>query len=304
MKGCRPTAIDQKRTTANTVFTYSIRVISLASLSSVADITPPAAVAGRGNGIALSALLDARRIWKGQSAVPAGASLPTGHARLDALLPGGGWPEHALSEILHARDGVGELQLLMPTLARLTQAQRRVVLVGAPYVPYPQAWLAAAVDLRHLVLLQASGRDALWAAEQCLRSGSCAAVLCWPQQADDRALRRLQVAAESGQALGFAYRPCAKRSILRRQRYACASKPAPTPAHPQVPGRPRAGDRPAGQRLAMRRPCSGLAFSCRNWPWTARCVNGAIPTHRWRCSAAQRSAGGCRRSTLRHARSA
>lgn len=169
----------------------------MASLSSVADITPPAAVAGRGNGIALSALLDARRIWKGQSAVPAGASLPTGHARLDALLPGGGWPEHALSEILHARDGVGELQLLMPTLARLTQAQRRVVLVGAPYVPYPQAWLAAAVDLRHLVLLQASGRDALWAAEQCLRSGSCAAVLCWPQQADDRALRRLQVAAEA-----------------------------------------------------------------------------------------------------------
>ncbi|EPF1436929.1 MULTISPECIES: translesion DNA synthesis-associated protein ImuA [Pseudomonas] len=157
--------------------------------------------------MALSALLDARRIWKGQSAVPAGSSLPTGHARLDALLPGGGWPEHALSEILHARDGVGELQLLMPTLARLTQAQRRVVLVGAPYVPYPQAWLAAAVDLRHLVLLQASGRDALWAAEQCLRSGSCAAVLCWPQQADDRALRRLQVAAESGQALGFAYRP-------------------------------------------------------------------------------------------------
>ncbi|EVT87367.1 hypothetical protein Z046_23665 [Pseudomonas aeruginosa VRFPA09] len=203
----------------------------MASLSSVADITPPAAVAGRGNGIALSALLDARRIWKGQSAVPAGASLPTGHARLDALLPGGGWPEHALSEILHARDGVGELQLLMPTLARLTQAQRRVVLVGAPYVPYPQAWLAAAVDLRHLVLLQASGRDALWAAA-------------------------------------------------------------------------RAGDHPASQRLAMRRPCSGLAFSCRNWPWTARCVNGAIPTHRWRCSAAQRSAGSCRRSTLRHARSA
>ncbi|MCR3834700.1 DNA lesion error-prone repair protein ImuA, partial [Pseudomonas aeruginosa] len=77
--------------------------------------------------MALSALLDARRIWKGQSAIPAGASQPTGHVHLDALLPGGGWPEHALSEILHARDGVGELQLLMPTLARLTQAQRRVV---------------------------------------------------------------------------------------------------------------------------------------------------------------------------------
>ena len=48
---------------------------------------------------------------------------------------------------------------------------------------------------------------ALWAAEQCQRSGSCGAVLCWPRQASDRALRRLQVAAETGQTLGFAYRP-------------------------------------------------------------------------------------------------
>jgi len=31
-------------------------------------------------------------------------------------------------------------------------------------------------------------------------------VLCWPLQADDRALRRLQVAAETGQCLGFAMR--------------------------------------------------------------------------------------------------
>jgi hypothetical protein len=32
-------------------------------------------------------------------------------------------------------------------------------------------------------------------------------VLCWPQGADDRALRRLSVAAEQGDALGFAFRP-------------------------------------------------------------------------------------------------
>ena len=31
-------------------------------------------------------------------------------------------------------------------------------------------------------------------------------MLCWPQKADDRALRRLQVAAETGQTLAFAYR--------------------------------------------------------------------------------------------------
>ena len=31
-------------------------------------------------------------------------------------------------------------------------------------------------------------------------------MLCWPRKADDRALRRLQVAAETGQTLAFAYR--------------------------------------------------------------------------------------------------
>ena len=49
-------------------------------------------------------------------------------------------------------------------------------------------------------------RDALWAFEQCLRSGACAAVLGWPAQADAQALRRLQVAADSGDCLGFAFR--------------------------------------------------------------------------------------------------
>lgn len=156
--------------------------------------------------VALNQLLDTRRLWRGQARAVSPNTQPTGHAVLDAALPGGGWPEAALSEILHAKTGVGELRLLWPTLARLTDAGERVVLVAPPHVPYPQAWLAAGIDLRLLTIVSASGRDALWAAEQCLRSGCCGAVLCWPQQADDRALRRLQVAAETGQTLGFAYR--------------------------------------------------------------------------------------------------
>lgn len=157
--------------------------------------------------VALDALLDERRVWKGQASTQPSGAQPTGHAALDAALPAGGWPESALSEILVPGTGLGELQLLWPTLARLTASAERVALVGAPYLPYPQAWQAAGVDLRCLVLIEAEGRDGLWAAEQCLRSGSCGAVLCWPRQADDRALRRLQVAAETGQTLAFAYRP-------------------------------------------------------------------------------------------------
>ncbi|ALI03743.1 translesion DNA synthesis-associated protein ImuA [Pseudomonas sp. FW306-02-F02-AA] len=156
--------------------------------------------------VALDTLFNGGQVWKGRPAPPSISPQPTGHAALDAALPSGGWPEAALSEILVAGQGVGELQLVWPTLARLTTAGERVVLVAPPYVPYPQAWQNAGVDLRQLSIIQASDREALWAAEQCLRSGSCGAVLCWPQQADDRALRRLQVAAETGQTLAFAYR--------------------------------------------------------------------------------------------------
>ncbi|EJL06918.1 translesion DNA synthesis-associated protein ImuA [Pseudomonas chlororaphis] len=156
--------------------------------------------------VALETLFNAGRVWKGRPTAPAASPQPTGHAMLDAALPGGGWPEAALTEILIAAQGVGELQLLWPTLARLSAAGERIVLVAPPHVPYPQAWQNAGVDLRQLAVIQAGERDALWATEQCLRSGSCGAVLCWPQQADDRALRRLQVAAETGQTLAFAYR--------------------------------------------------------------------------------------------------
>ena len=156
--------------------------------------------------VALDSLFNGGRVWKGRPAAPAASVHPTGLAALDAVLPSGGWPESALSEILMAKEGVGELQLVLPTLARLSAAGERIVLVAPPYTPYPHAWQNAGVDLRQLSVIQADERDALWAVEQCLRSGSCGAVLCWPRKADDRALRRLQVAAETGKTLAFAWR--------------------------------------------------------------------------------------------------
>ena len=198
--------------------------------------------------VALDHLLDAHRAWRGRAIVPPPSLQPTGHAALDAVLPGGGWPDSALSEIFTSAVGIGELRLVWPTLARLTAAGERVVLVAPPHALYPQAWLAAGIDLRHLTIVQASGRDALWAAEQCLRSGSCGAMLCWPKQADDRALRRLQVAAESGQTLGFVYRPLheAVNPSPAALRLAIDGQPAQlrvlkcrgglAPAHPITPG--------------------------------------------------------------------
>ena len=188
--------------------------------------------------LSLDGLLDARRVWRGSSApaqVPADA-MPTGCVALDAALPSGGWPPGALSELLLPADGVGELQLAWPVLARLSQAGRTVVLVAPPYDVHAPAWAAAGIDLAHLQLVHAEPRDALWAAEQCLRSGACGAVLCWPAKADDRALRRLQVAAEAGQCIGLAFRPMqAARN--------------PSPAALRVAIEPPAGDAPRQLRV-------------------------------------------------------
>lgn len=156
--------------------------------------------------LALDTLLAGRRLWRGRPVRAPAAAQPSGHAELDAALPTGGWPEAALTELLLPADGVGELRLLLPALARLTGAGQPVALVAPPYLPYPPGWMAHGVDFAQVHLVAAAPREALWAAEQCLRSGALAAVLCWPLKADDRALRRLQVAAETGQALGFAFR--------------------------------------------------------------------------------------------------
>ena len=134
-------------------------------------------------------------------------ALPTGLDELDALLPGGGWPCGALSEILFEHDGLGELSLLMPALAELTRRRQRVIFVVPPYIPYAPALSAHGLDLRYIVQIQATAAEGAWSAEQCLRSGSCGAVLSWLPEADYTQLRRLQLAAESGDALAFLFRP-------------------------------------------------------------------------------------------------
>lgn len=156
--------------------------------------------------VALDNLIRERRVWRGQPAALPPAAQPTGHAGLDAVLPTRGWPDAALTEILLPADGVGELQLLLPTLARLTTAGRRVAVITPPYIVYAPAWQAAGVDLAWLSIVESPARDVLWTMEQALRSGSCGAVLGWPGRADDRALRRLQVAADTGRTAAFVFR--------------------------------------------------------------------------------------------------
>jgi cell division inhibitor SulA/protein ImuA len=163
----------------------------------------------------LADILADARVWK----LKDGAARPprpvwsTGNPSLDTRLPGGGWPTASLVEVLIDATGLGEVQLFLPALV---QSQQRnppndvpwLVWIAPPYEPYAPALAQAGIGLDRLLIVRpVTATEALWAAEQALSSGVCAAVLLWLKGSDDRWLRRLKLAAEAGSALAVLFRP-------------------------------------------------------------------------------------------------
>jgi hypothetical protein len=162
---------------------------------------------------ALDEILQRHPVWRGGALVQGAPALPSGFAGLDAELPGGGWPCQGLTEVLSDETGIGELALVLPAFARLTSAGKRVIWISPPHIPYAPALAAAGVDLANLLLVQPPGRrDALWAAEQALRAGSCHGLAAWPPKMRYAELQRLAVAAQASRAVAFIFRPLAARA--------------------------------------------------------------------------------------------
>jgi hypothetical protein len=167
------------------------------------------------------------RVWRGTAAGVARAVVSTGFSELDRMLPGGGWPLGAVTEIFVDDYGSGELALLMPALAALTKAEPRkwVAWIAPPFVPYAPALLQRGVDIERLLMIHPTRgvKSRFWAIEQVIRSGSSAGVLAWVPAADavtgargravqgavagDVMLRRLQLAAEEQKCWVLLFRP-------------------------------------------------------------------------------------------------
>lgn len=152
-------------------------------------------------------------VWRAHQLGGGGTpSCASGFARLDAQLPGAGWPVGALTELITREPGIGELRLLVPVLRQLTRNQRTVVLLAPPHIPYAPALASFGIDLAHLLVVQAPhAADRLWAVEQTLRSRGFGALLAWLPQEKTRPehLRRLQLAAQGAQGPVFLYRTLA-----------------------------------------------------------------------------------------------
>jgi protein ImuA len=183
-------------------------------------------------------------LWRASHRGRAGGRVwPSGFDALDAVLPGGGWPAGALTELLLPHPGVGEWRLLAPALAALQRAgaadgsapPRGVMLFDPP--ARPCAWTLGALGLvlpqllvvapgatpapsrrppgrgRADVARRLPAADLRGALEQALASGQLGAVLAWlPARLGADTLRRLQIAAQAHAGPVFLFRAAETRS--------------------------------------------------------------------------------------------
>jgi len=155
-------------------------------------------------------------LWLGHQLGCTGSdTVATGFARLDAELPGGGWPRRALAELLLPHAGVGEIRLLAPALVAAQRAGRLVMFFDPPAALAAAALAGLGLDVDELLIVQTRARvvpgsDSLWALEQALKSGHVGAIVAWlpPRLRADR-LRRLQLASHHHDGPAFVMREAA-----------------------------------------------------------------------------------------------
>lgn len=132
--------------------------------------------------------------------------IDTGFPVLSTQLGGSGWPTGTLVDLLVQQPGIGELRLLAPALARV--AHKKVVFLQPPHAPQAISLAGMGIPVQDALWVKSKATaDALWAAEQVLRSGSCGALLFWVTHVRAESLRRLHLAAQSGETLFFVLRP-------------------------------------------------------------------------------------------------
>lgn len=170
-------------------------------------------------------------IWRGRESSGPVAARPSGWPELDRQL-GGGLPSQGVITV-QGPTGIGELRLLWPFLSgrgalsgrsalsgrgalsghgdpsghgEPSEKDRLVAFIAPPYPLNAESLPGAGMDLKRLLLVQPStNREALWAAEQCLKSGACQAVCLWQNRVPLVQARRLQLAARAGESANFLF---------------------------------------------------------------------------------------------------
>ena len=139
---------------------------------------------------------------------PQPPALSSGFAALDVMLPHNGWPIGAITEIFCAEPSHFALPLILPSLARLSQAKRWLAMVAPPNAPTVSHLQSQGIDISQVLIIHPHATsNGLWAVERAMRAGTCAAVLSWVNNADHHAMQDLRGAALAGNCCGLVFRP-------------------------------------------------------------------------------------------------
>lgn len=149
-------------------------------------------------------LQDRQLIWKGLQSTTLGSTTSTGYPQLDKQLDGG-FPTHGVIEV-ESQQGIGELRLLTPYLAQ-QNSQKLAIFINPPGKICAEFFSNQGVELDNILVIEPQrDLDALWAAEQCLKSGACHSVLLWGADLEIHQTKRLQAASETGKCLQFHFK--------------------------------------------------------------------------------------------------
>ncbi|WP_286267622.1 translesion DNA synthesis-associated protein ImuA [Thalassotalea atypica] len=138
-------------------------------------------------------------VWQGSRKNIQPEQVPSGYREIDEKLQGG-LPKTGIIDI-DTDMGIGELRLMMPYVAQLAQ-QRLVVFINPPAYISAEYLYREGIALAQVIIIQVElEKDALWAAEQCLKSGACCAVIQWYQNLAIHQVKRLKNATNVGESL-------------------------------------------------------------------------------------------------------
>ncbi|WP_370292881.1 translesion DNA synthesis-associated protein ImuA [Thalassolituus sp.] len=150
----------------------------------------------------LRPLMRKGQVWSAQQHHPEKTqALSTGYPELDRQLPGGGWQPGQICEIYHPQAGSGELSIIAPALARLSEQPRWILWVAPPAIPYAPALEQAGINSQRVLMVHPrTYQEAAWSIEEGLKSGHCSAILGWLSEWDKQHIRRLQIACQEKNA--------------------------------------------------------------------------------------------------------
>lgn len=179
-------------------------------LSSVQNLSQTNSVDLR---IDLESVLKRSDIWQGSQhntkQTAQQHAISTGYSKLDDILHYSGWPLNALTEILTTQQHIGEIALVLPSIAEKMKSGGVLYLIEPPFNPYAPAWINAGIDITQMFIIKScQEQDWLWASEQVMGNKGVACCLFWPPKdhLSNKRLKRLQLASKQGSSLNFIFR--------------------------------------------------------------------------------------------------